>query len=128
MVVLNDICVKCKGVCNSLYFQRDFKNWTSGNNDIDKFIQSTQLSVHNKVSDALEWIPYEKFYDIRYISEDKFDKMYRANWIDGCIDDENQYSWNDESQNWNRVKPNMFVNLKILNDPTSITSEFINKV
>jgi hypothetical protein len=128
MMVFNDICVKCKGECNSLYFQRDFKNWTSDNSDIDKFIQSTQLSVHNKVSDALEWISYDKFYNIRYIAEDKFDKMYRANWIDGCIDDKNQYSWDDESQNWNRVKPNMFVNLKILNDPASIVSEFINKV
>jgi len=41
------------------------KNWTSGNSNIDKFIQSTQLSHHNYK--ALKWIPYDKFYDIEYI-------------------------------------------------------------
>jgi hypothetical protein len=128
-MVLNDICVKCESVCNSLYFQRDFKNWTSGNSDIDKFIQSTQLSVHNKVSDALEWIPYNRFYNIRYIIKGKFDKMYRANWIDGCIVQLwYQENWDNENKNWKRFKPNMFVNLKILDNSASITSEFINKV
>jgi hypothetical protein len=125
----------CNHECNAKRFKQNFKNWTSGNNKIDKFIQNTQLSDHNCQYQALEWIPYDRFYDIRYISEDKFNKMYRANWIDGCIveswyDDQNRYQncWDDDNQNWKREKPNMFVILKILNDPTSITSEFINKV
>ena len=46
MVVLDDICEKCNCVCNTIRFQQDFKNWTSGNNDIDKFIQDTQLTRH----------------------------------------------------------------------------------
>ncbi|EXX56169.1 hypothetical protein RirG_123530 [Rhizophagus irregularis DAOM 197198w] len=126
MVVLNDICEKCKEICNSIYFQRNFKNWTSGNNDIDKFIQDTQQSVHtyHEVNNALEWIPYDRLYDIKYISEDEeFGKLYRANWIDGFI-----YIWDDYSQNWKRKNQNMFVFLKILNNPANITSEFINKI
>jgi hypothetical protein len=123
MVVLNYICVKCNYVCNSIHFQHNFIDWTSSNNDIDKFIQCTQLSAHKKVADALEWIPCDRFYDIKYISNDKFNKMYKANWIDGCIN-----KWDYDNQNWKRKKPNMFVILKILNDPTSITSKFINKV
>jgi hypothetical protein len=122
MVVFNIKCEECN-TCNSIYFQYNFFNWTSGNNDIDKFIQSTQLSAHKKVADALEWIPYNRFYDIKYISEDKFNKMYRANWIDGCIN-----KWDNDNQNWKRKKPYMFVILKILNNPTSITPKFINKV
>jgi hypothetical protein len=122
MIVLDIKCKKCKNVCGSIYFQQNFKNWTSSNNDIDKFIQNTQLSVHNNVSDALEWIPYERFYEIKYIAEDEFG-VYRTNWIDGNIS-----YWDNANQNWIRNKPSMAVILKILNNPASITSEFINKV
>ena len=50
------LCEKCKqpktsrfwcNVCNAKHFQQNFKNWTSRNNDIDKFIQDTQLSATN---------------------------------------------------------------------------------
>jgi hypothetical protein len=116
-------CEKCDVTCNSIHFQHNFINWTSSNNDIDKFIQSTQLSVHDDVKEVLEWIPYDRFHNIRYITEGMFNKMYRANWIDGCIN-----KWDDGNQNWKREKPNMFVILKILNDSTSITLESINKV
>jgi hypothetical protein len=51
--------------CNAKRFQQNFENWTSGNDDIDKFIQHTQLSAtdYDKV---LEWIPYDRFYDIKF--------------------------------------------------------------
>src|SRR5205809_1553751 len=96
MVVLNDICEICnKNTCNAIHFQQNFDNWTSGNNDIDKLIQDSQLSAHNSsnikliqnyqllahnssnsdiarfiqhpqlsVKKALEWIPYDRFYNI----------------------------------------------------------------
>jgi hypothetical protein len=121
MVVLYIKCVKCNNVCYSIHFQHNFINWTSGNNDIDKFIQSTQLSAHGKVTDALEWIPYDRFYDIKHIAEGGFDEVYRANWTDGCI---SYLNYN----NWERVGSNMSVILKILTNPAIITSEFINKV
>jgi hypothetical protein len=133
-MLVSDInkCRKCNYTCCSIHFQHNFINWTSGNNDIDKFIQSTQLSAHNDVKEVLEWIPYDRFYDIKYIAEGKFNKMYRANWIDGCIIStrhlQYQHSWDNVNQNWNREKPNMFALLEILNNPTSITTEFINKV
>src|SRR5438034_10490293 len=97
MMVLNKICEKCNCICNAKHFQQNFDNWTSGNNDIDKFIQDTQLSAHNNTKKVLEWISYDKFYDIKYIIEGEFGKIYRANWIDGYID-----KWNDKSQNWKR--------------------------
>jgi hypothetical protein len=122
MVVLDIKCKKCKNMCGSIYFQQNFKNWTSGNNDIDKFIQSTQLSAHNNVLDVLEWIPYDRFHEIRYIAKGMFG-MYNANWFDGNIS-----YWDYYDQNWIRDKPSMAVTLKILNNPASITSEFVNKV
>jgi hypothetical protein len=91
MIVLDSKCGVCNEICNIMYFQRNFGNWTSGNNDVDKFIQDTQLLAHyGSEEKALEWIPYDRFYNIKYISESKFGKVYMANWIDGKI-----WYWDD---------------------------------
>ena len=79
--------------------------------------------AHETSKVSLEWIPYDRFCDIKYIAEDDFNKVYKANWIDGCID-----KWNNENKNWKRKDQNMFVILKSLNNPTNITSEFMDKV
>jgi hypothetical protein len=121
-MVLKDKCKKCNYICNAIYFQQNFVNWTSNNDDIDKFIQYTQLSAHsnyNLFEQALEWIPYDRFYNIKCIAEKK---IYRATWIDGSIS-----HWDGKNQNWTRNQ-NMAVILKRLSDPKNITLEFTNKV
>ncbi len=123
MVVLNKKCEKCNYICSAMYFQQNFENWTSGNNKIDKFIQDSQLSAHYNTEKALEWIPYDRFCNIKYIAKDKFDNIYRANWVDGYIQ-----HWNYSNYNWERKDQNMFVILKSLNIPINITSEFMNEV
>jgi hypothetical protein len=112
-------------------FQQNFKNWTSGNDDIDKFIQDTQLSEHTTyiVKNALEWIPYNKFYNIKHIAKDEVGEIYEASWIDGKISYyKNSGCWDNGNQNWVRNGRNMFVNLKSLNTLENLTLEFINKV
>src|SRR4051812_43059151 len=52
--------------CNSKHFQQDFNKWTSGNKEIDEFIQKFQLYATCRKG-ILEWIPYEKFKDIEYL-------------------------------------------------------------
>src|SRR5438128_291804 len=91
---LNMICVECNKICPAKRFQQNFKNWTSGNNDIDKLIQDTQLSIHKYANWALEWIPYDRFYDIEYIAKGGFGKVYKANWINGPIN-----KWDDKNEN-----------------------------
>ena len=113
MMVLNNICEECNEICDSIYFQRNFKSWTSGNDDIDKFIQDTQLSAHENAETALEWIPYNRFNNIEKSS---IDKVHKANWIDGRI-----YKWDDENQNWKR-NSNMIVTLKRLNNQKNFIS------
>ncbi|GBC30876.2 kinase-like domain-containing protein [Rhizophagus irregularis DAOM 181602=DAOM 197198] len=75
------ICGKCKepgtGVdwcqsCNAKRFKDNFKNWTSGNKNIDEFIQQSQLNAVS-YDTFLEWIPFEKFQNITYIAEGGFD-------------------------------------------------------
>ena len=107
--------------CNAKHFQQNFEKWSSGNVDIDKFIQDTQLSANNQR--ALEWIPYDRFYDIEYIAKGGYGKVYRANWIDGYIN-----NWDIENQNWVRYGSNMFVALKSLNNSKNVTLEFLNEV
>jgi hypothetical protein len=124
MIVLYDECKKCNYACNTIRFQQNFENWTSGDNDIDKFIQDTQLLVHkinNKVfKQVLEWIPYNRFYDIKCIAEKK---VYRTNWIDGSIS-----HWDDKNQNWMRENQNMIITLKSFDNPKNIALELMNEV
>jgi hypothetical protein len=125
MMVLNKLCKKCNYACYAIHFQHKFIDWTSGNDDIDNFIQDTQLSTHNNnnVKEAIEWIPYDRLYDIKYIKKDKFGEVYRANLIDGYI-----FCWDNINQNWMRRGYNMFVNLKSLNIPKKLTLKFTNEV
>src|SRR4051794_23977242 len=101
MMVLDDKCKKCHYACNAIYLHQNFENWTSGNKDIDKFIQDTQLSDHKNMKVALEWIPYDRFNNINYVAKDEFGKEYKANWVDGHI-----LYWNVEKQNWDRYGKN----------------------
>jgi hypothetical protein len=96
---------------------------TSGNDDLDKFIQDTQLSFHKDFKEVLEWIPYNRLYDIKYIVKNKFGRKYRANWIDGNIN-----YWDDKNQNWKRINCDMFVTLISLDNLKNLTLEFTNKV
>src|SRR5205814_2341120 len=70
--------------CNSKHFQQDFDKWTSGNKEIDKFIQEFQLNA-TCWQEILEWIPYEKFSDIKYLAKGGFGTVNKAKWIDGYI-------------------------------------------
>jgi hypothetical protein len=123
MIVVDYKC-KCNIVYNTiLHFQQNFKNWTSGNKDIDKFIQDIQLSAHHDASKALEWISYNRFRNIRYVKKGRFCETYEANWIDGNIS-----HWDNENQNWVRYNQNMFVTLKSLSNLKNFTSEVMNEV
>ncbi|GBB92101.1 hypothetical protein RclHR1_19640001 [Rhizophagus clarus] len=125
MMVSSDKCPKCNCVCIAIHFQQNFESWTSGNNNIDKLIQNSQQTAHSiyDIKNVLEWIPYDRFYNIKYIAKGGFGKVYKANWADGCI-----WDWNNETQNWERYGKNMFVALKSLNNSKDVTFEFINEI
>ena len=101
--------------CNSKHFQQEFNKWTSGNKEIDEFIQKFQLNATN-LNEVLEWIPYDRFENIEYLAEGGFGTVYKAKWIDGYIK-----RWDINQTNWFRLESNKYVVLKCLNDSQNIT-------
>src|ERR1043165_7238339 len=55
------LCEKCNQPknnnrwCRICTFQQNFQNWTSGNHDVDEFIQKAQLNAENE-EEIIEWI------------------------------------------------------------------------
>src|SRR4051812_25548390 len=91
---------------------RIMEGWTSGNPDIDKFIKDTMYDVRNSklytICNFLEWVPFDRFTNIKEIGEGGFAKVYSANWIDGKSE---YYRDNDGSYKKREPKP-MTVALK----------------
>ena len=106
--------------CNSKHFQQDFNKWTSGNKEIDEFIQNFQLNATN-LFEVLEWIPYDRFENIKYLAEGGFGTVYKAEWIDGYIK-----SWNIDQNKWIRYE--LDVVLKCLNDSQNLATDFLQEV
>jgi hypothetical protein len=65
--------------CNPKNFQKNFINWTSGNHDIDTFIQKTQLKAKNR-DEVIQWIDYDNFENIENLSKGGFGAIYKAIW------------------------------------------------
>ena len=106
--------------CNSKHFQQEFNKWTSGNKEIDEFIQKFQLNATNRL-EVLEWIPYDRFENIEYLAEGGFATVYKAKWIDGYI-----RSWDINQNKWNREREEVV--LKYLNDSQNLTTDFLQEV
>ena len=105
--------------CNSKHFQQDFNKWTSGNKEIDEFIQNFQLNATCD-KEILEWIPYEKFENIEYLAKGGFGIVHKAKWIDGYIQKFiNQWVYRYGSQ---------YVALKCLNNSQNLTTDFLQEV
>ncbi|RHZ69450.1 hypothetical protein Glove_283g151 [Diversispora epigaea] len=85
----------CKSCC-STHFKNNFDKWTSGNETIDKFIRDAQLNADERKK-LIEWIPFDKFQNIKEIAKGGFSTVYYAKWIDGPI----QW-WNIKKQQWER--------------------------
>jgi hypothetical protein len=133
--------------CNSKKFKQNFDNWTSGNMQIDKFIQKSQLSARYDC-ELLEWIPYNQLRNIKYLAQGGFSTIYRAIWLNGTIKlwdyekqewereiyeiDEQEYKDASNSQIKNPLKINEkyghSVALKSLNDSSNINENFLNEV
>ena len=121
------LCKKCKQPknisfwCQICNFQQNFKNWTSGNHDVNKFIQKTQLKAIND-TEILEWVEYDRFENVEYLAKGGFGTTYKAIWKDGPIN-----YWYSENNQWTRHR-RYPVALKCLHNSQNITAEFLREV
>ncbi|CAB5213126.1 unnamed protein product [Rhizophagus irregularis] len=101
------------------------EGWTSGNDDIDNFIKDTIYNVGGECYPSfLEWVPFDKFKDMKQIGEGGFAKVYSATWIDGIA----KYTKQDD-ENWIKIKPkSMQVALKRLNGSQNMSADFLNEL
>ncbi|GBC02886.1 hypothetical protein RclHR1_04880011 [Rhizophagus clarus] len=93
----------------------------SGNKVIDDFIRYT-LTNSSNIPIKMEFVSYDKFNDMKFISEGGFSKIYKATWIDGPIS-----RWNNEKQRYCR-SGKMTVALKELNNSKNINSNELNEL
>ena len=121
------LCNKCKQPKNNKYwcrlctFQQNFKNWTSGNHDVDKFIQKMQLKA-KWINEVIEWIEYDRFKNVEYLAKGGFGTTYKAIWKEGHI-----WCWDYENNQWKRTGETK-VALKCLHNSQDITAEFLREV
>ncbi|GBB97129.1 hypothetical protein RclHR1_02920014 [Rhizophagus clarus] len=107
---------------------RMIEGWTSGNNDIDKFIKDTIYEIRGVTKDYevrfLEWVPFDKFKDIKQIGEGGFAKVYSATWIDGKA-----YYKKQDDGSWKKREPkSLTVALKRLNGSQNMSVEYLNEL
>ncbi|CAB5393120.1 unnamed protein product [Rhizophagus irregularis] len=70
----------CK--CRINHLRENFKNWTSGNEEVDKLIQEMQLKIDSYSDIVFEWIPYDQLDDIKGNS---MSRSCLAMWKDGPL-------------------------------------------
>ena len=98
-------------ICQDVYY--------SGDKQIDNFIQEMQLKRSSHDDTVFEWIPYNRFYNIKEISKGDFATIHSAIWEDGPL----YYGYKGYTR-----KSDKRVILKYLYNSQNITNEFLNEV
>ncbi|KAG9300482.1 hypothetical protein G9A89_010108 [Geosiphon pyriformis] len=65
--------------CNNDHLRKNFENWTSGNEEIDLFLQETQIKAKN-LNSLLEWIKFEEFEGVEFVGQGAFSTVFCA-WL-----------------------------------------------
>ncbi|RHZ82815.1 hypothetical protein Glove_103g216 [Diversispora epigaea] len=107
--------------CIRKYLKNNFRNWTSGNEEIDKLIQECQQKTVSPQC-VIEWINYYQFEDIEHLTEGGCATIYTATWKVGSYD-----KWNSEKQILERFGREKVI-LKRLNNSNSSNVHWFQEV
>src|ERR1043165_2294411 len=71
--------------CNECVPSCIIEGWTSGNSEIDNFIKDTiyNAKCYKGYPLFIEWVPFDRFEDIKQIGEGGFSNLFSTKWIDG---------------------------------------------
>jgi hypothetical protein len=124
--ICEDCSQKCLAIsyceyCIRNYLKENFSNWTSKNKDIDNLIQKCQIESL-RPDGIIEWIPYNNFQNIDYLTKGGFSKIYTAIWIDGGYEE-----WDSKEQKLIRFR-NYNVILKGLENVESANRRWFEEV
>ena len=72
--------------CLQSYLKAKFPEWTSGNNEIDNLIKKCQMEAFVP-SRIVEWIPFDKLQNVKYLTKGGYSEIYTADWIDGSYNE-----------------------------------------
>jgi hypothetical protein len=121
----NNWCLTCKAA----HFRNDFDKWTSGNKEIDYFIQNTQIHAWSKWL-VLEWYPWENFSKVKEIGKGGYGTVFRAKSKVRRI-----HKWDHQNNQWNRDEKDdddyyysSYVALKTIGHCGSLLNDFMNEV
>ena len=104
------------------------EGWTSEHSVIDKFIKDTIYNArHFTYNKFLEWVPFDRFTDIKEIGEGGFAKVYSATWFDGRGSYRYRY-YKKNDGSWERESIPIAVALKRLNGSQNMTDKYLNEV
>jgi hypothetical protein len=104
------------------HFSFNYGNLPSENNDINTILKDNYCKS-SKISEFIEWIPYNSFIDITFINQGGFSKVYSALWLNNNI-----YEWDHIELNWKRLNGYKNVALKVLESSCYNISGFLHEV
>ena len=107
--------------CQINHLKENFINWTSGNKEIDDFIQEMQSEIKNYNDIVFEWISYNQFDNIEKLSENGFSIIYSAILKNGPL------YYNITAKKYERLS-NKKVILGSLNNSQNSANKFLNEV
>jgi hypothetical protein len=110
-------------ICVRNYLKAKFSNWTSGNDNIDNLIQKCQMETLLPQM-VVEWIPYNKLQNIKYLTEGGCSKIYTAKWINGGYKE-----WDAKEQQLKRDQSCFYdVILKVLENVGNANQHWLEEV
>src|SRR6266540_3958132 len=107
--------------CIRNYLKSKFSNWTSGNDNIDKLIQKCQMEILGPDL-IVEWIPYNRLKNIKYLIKGECSEIYTADWVDGFYN-----KWDPKEQQLKRFGSHQVV-LKELENVENANRSWFNEV
>ncbi|RHZ84195.1 hypothetical protein Glove_84g50 [Diversispora epigaea] len=111
--ISNETC----SLCSRERYIQEFKTWSSGNANIDKIIQESQI---NNIYDKFHWIPYDNFQNFELISDGNHRSVYSAKLENGIKGD-----WSFIKQDWSYYSKGCKVALKEIKDSRFDIVEFL---
>ncbi|GBC46116.2 kinase-like domain-containing protein [Rhizophagus irregularis DAOM 181602=DAOM 197198] len=108
--------------CKIEHFSHNYSDLPSKNNDINIILKDNYCKS-DKISEFIEWIPYNLFIDITYINQGGFSEVYSALWLNNNI-----YEWDHIKLEWKRRNGYKSVALKVLKSSCYNISGFLQEV